>query len=116
MNFLINDKTTKEIIGLFKSHEEAELYYLKNNTVERLKIYRHCILNDCLNNIFKLRQIENLLVEIIDFDETTCENIMNKINYFKTIINNFLTDEDLKLNYSIEHIIDGSYKEVIFLS
>ena len=30
MNYLINDKITKEIIGLFKSYEESELYYLKN--------------------------------------------------------------------------------------
>ena len=111
MNYLINDKTTREIIGLFKSHQDAELYYLKNNTVERLKIYRHHMLNDCLNNIFKLRQLENLLVEIIEFDETECENIMNKINYFKTLTNNFfLNHDEFKLNYSIEHIIEDSFK------
>jgi len=107
MNYLINDKVTKEIIGIFKSHEEAELYYLKNNMFERLKIYRHIFMSseNCLENIFTLRRLENLIIELTEFDETECQNITAKINYFKTLSNMYI-----KLDYSIEHIETGTFK------
>jgi hypothetical protein len=107
MNYLINDKVTREFIGIFRSHEESELYYLKNNIFERLKICRHKFMNkeDCLNNVFRLRRLEELIIEISEFDETTCENVATKIHYFNTLCKNYV-----ELNYSIEHVEDGDYK------
>jgi hypothetical protein len=109
MNYLINDKVTREFIGIFKSHDDAELYYLKNNLFERLKIHRHLFMSseNCLENIFTLRRLENLIIELSEFDETECENITTKINYFKTLSNMYI-----KLDYSIEHIEAGTFKAI----
>ena len=61
--------------------------------------------SDCLTKIFTLRRLENLLIEIGEFDETECENITMKINYFKTLANMYVIT-----NYSIEHIQEGTIK------
>lgn len=104
MSYFILDKTIKEIIGLFETHQKAELYYLKINIVERLKIYRHKLLNnlcDNINNILPLRSIEELIEEILNFDE----NSENTYTYIQGYINRatsiLIQIKELQLNYII---------------
>jgi hypothetical protein len=89
MKFIIVDKLTKEISGLFSTKEEAEYYYVKNNVSEKLKYYCNRLVNKSENmeNIELIRKFENLLNQIYDYE--TNDNNFN-FSYFMTIADELL--------------------------
>lgn len=126
MQFLIKDRVTKEIIGLFKTTKEAELYYLKNNVVERLKIYLSKLINrsECMENIDTIRKMDSLICDIIDYNiEDVDINFTQKFSYFMQLANNYLcrcklSQDEVDLvninNYSIERFDDDTLKRISY--
>lgn len=117
MSYLIIDKTINEIIGLFKSNQEAELYYLKNNIIERLKIYRHKLLNYSVDNVDKLwelRGIETLMENIVEFDETTSENTYTYIQgYINRAIGLLSNESALKICYVVQKFDEHNIRKLV---
>ena len=117
MNHLIIDKTTNELIGLFKSNQEAELYYLKNNIMERLKIYRHKLLDystDNTDKLWELRAIEDLMEKIYEFDETTSENTHTYTQAFINMATAMLINhKPLSISYVVQRFDEDNIKKVL---
>ena len=96
--FLLIDRTTNEIAGLFKTKTEARLHYIKNNIVERLKICRHRMMTDEKLNIYDLRNIEALMEEIYMYEVDECFD--SKYAYIMYASNKYLDKtENLKLDH-----------------
>jgi hypothetical protein len=113
MQFLINDRVTKEIIGMFETLQEAQYYYLKNNLLERLKIYLHKLINndETFEQIIKIRKIDNLINQISEYEQDA--EINHKYSLFTTMSYDLLDchlNEFKLLNYSFERIDDDSIK------
>lgn len=114
MNFLIIDNTTKELIGLFKSKDDALLHYIKNNVVERLKICRHQFMSNNDIDLFVLRNLENLMEEIFEY-EYEKNYFFTKSSYFITRSNLHLDMcEKLRLDYKIERFDDDNLRNIKF--
>lgn len=109
MKFIIHDKKTNEIVGLFENINDAKHYYLINNVIERLKLLRHNVMNKKNidhSNINLLRNIEKIMEEIF----SKCNDEDNKYNHefdflkdrANSILNSSKTDDlDLTLNENI---------------
>ena len=105
MKFLINDKLTKEIYGIFNSKEEAEIFYIKNNVTEKLKYYCNRIVNqsELMEDIALVRKFESLLNEIYDYNPEEHKNF--NFSYFMTIADELLykycKDDELHKKLSV---------------
>jgi mevalonate pyrophosphate decarboxylase len=92
--FIIFDKTIKELIGIFENYNDAHYYYIKNNLIERLKLYRHSILSSeekISDVISKTRDVETLIEDIIDLmteDTLNYEKIQFKYNMAVDLLKN----------------------------
>jgi hypothetical protein len=89
MKFLINDKLTKELYGLFNTKEEAELFYVKNNLAEKLKYYCNRLVNksELMESIELIRKFEKLLEEIYEFEK---DDYKYNFSYFMTVADELL--------------------------
>lgn len=105
--YFIHDFNFKEIIFGFNSFNEAELYFVKNNLLDRLNLFFHSIMTKSItedenNNleflIIQYRDIEAIISNINEIDETT------EINYIKAQLNLgniYLANTPFKPEYSI---------------
>lgn len=119
--YLIYDSYTKELSGIFDTFETAILYYLKNNGLERLKLYRHQLLNNINNNknvaksVQILRNIEDLYTEIqnynLDDTQTEQQNLNNRQNVldYDAKINSLLQDTQFKINKKVIRFVENNY-------
>lgn len=102
-------KTHKEIIGLFNSVEDCEIYALNKLVLEHLKFYRHNLLNDItMDEIKELRIVENLMEDITNLDIEDRTNIMHRINVLLSRTKYILDDTKYKLDYVIEHFKENT--------
>ena len=69
-------------------------------------------------SIMYIRNLETLLNEIFEFDETTCDNIGAKLNYFNTLVLSILNvnndNMDIKNNYTVFRFDDDNIKTMNF--
>jgi len=91
MQYIIYDKQINELVGIFKTYDEAFIHFINFNLLERLKYLKNKLMNEEFNcdNIDFIRDIDILINDI-------CTNL-----YSENIDVQFLKD---KLNLARDYL------------
>lgn len=111
MNYFIRNKN--EIVGLFASCEDAEVYALKKIDMEILKIYRHNLMLDMeqtSNSLQQLRRVEELMENIAELEIEDKTNLLYKVKKYHLYATGLLSNSKYNVDYTVEYWVDDIIK------
>jgi hypothetical protein len=92
--FILHDKKLNEIVGIFETYNDALAFYMDNNFMERLKLYRHHIMNSEIleDNVILLRICEEIMeqtYENLNSGNINYTDLQLKLDWGKSLLSNF---------------------------
>lgn len=115
MNYFI--KTKNEIVGLFKSYEDAVVYALKKIDIEKLKIYRHNLMynmEETGTNLQLMRKVEDLMEDIAELDIEDKTNLLYRTKNYHNYADSLLKNTKYPIEYNINCWAEDTIQSFFF--